>query len=99
MAELEHDPRLIEHLALLHEGNAAAHMRHAAERQHKATDAPQSGWTQHHMLGASGFVVAASYWSQAGAAVAFAKHSPFPDEHLMSTNVVAEHAVSSEKPR
>jgi len=63
MAELEHDPRLIEHLALLHEGNAAAHMRHAAERQHKATDAPQSGWTQHHMLGASGFVVAASYWS------------------------------------
>jgi pyruvate dehydrogenase E1 component alpha subunit len=33
------------------------------------------------------------------AAVAFAKQSPFPDEHLMSTDVVAEHAVSSEKPR
>ena len=31
--------------------------------------------------------------------VAFAKQSPFPDEHLMSTDVVAEHAVASEKPR
>jgi len=33
------------------------------------------------------------------AAVAFAKQSPFPEEHLMSTDVMAEHAVSSEKTR
>jgi hypothetical protein len=62
MPELEHDPRLVERLALMHEGNAMAHMKRAAERQ-EAGDASRSGWTQHQMLAASSFVIAASYWS------------------------------------
>ena len=62
MAELEHDTRLVERLALMHEGNAAMHIARAAE-QRKAGDRPRSGWSQHDMLGASGLAIAASYWS------------------------------------
>jgi hypothetical protein len=62
MLKLEHDPQLIERLALMHEGNAKAHMKRAAE-QHEVGDAPRSGWSQHDVLAASGFVIAASYWS------------------------------------
>lgn len=62
MPELEHDPRLIERLALMHEGNAAVHLKRAAE-QLKLRDRPESRWSQHEMLGASGLAIAASYWS------------------------------------
>ncbi len=64
MLELEHDPHLIERLALMHEGNADAHLKRTAN-QHNDVDAPRSGfiWGQQEMLAASGFVVAASCWS------------------------------------
>jgi hypothetical protein len=63
MPKLELDPQLIERLALTHEGNAIAHISLAAEERREGADAPRPGWAQHHMLGASGFVIAASYWS------------------------------------
>lgn len=62
MPKLEHDPELIERLARMHEGNAVAHMKRAAE-WHENSDVPRLGWSQHQMLAASGFVIAASYWS------------------------------------
>ena len=62
MAPLEHDPKLIERLAVAHEGNAAAHLR-SAEDQAKHSEARRPGWNQHQMLGASSLAIAASYWS------------------------------------
>lgn len=62
MPELGHDQRLIERLALMHEGNAAMHVKRAAE-QLEVGNAPRSRWSQHYMLAASSFVIAASYWS------------------------------------
>jgi hypothetical protein len=62
MAQLEHDPKLIERLALAYTGNAAAHL--------ELTEAPLHdreiltfGGSQHELLGASSLVIAASYWS------------------------------------
>ena len=67
MPELEHDRRLIERLALVHEANAAVHAKCAVDQregdQREGDDARRSGWTQHEMLAASGLVIAASYWS------------------------------------
>ena len=62
MANLEHDPELIERMARVYAGNAAAHFK-AAEQYHRPTNGPRSEWTQHGMLGASGLAIAASYWS------------------------------------
>jgi hypothetical protein len=62
MPELEHEPELIDRLARVHEGNAVAHLKRAAE-QHEIDAAPRMGWSQHLMLAASGFVISASYWS------------------------------------
>jgi hypothetical protein len=63
MPELEHDRRLIENLALLHEANAALHSKYAAEQGHTDETLGRPRLSQHEMLAASGFVVAASYWS------------------------------------
>jgi hypothetical protein len=62
MPELEHAPGLIDRLARVHEGNAAAHLTRAAD-QHEAGAAPSLAWSQHLMLAASGLVISASYWS------------------------------------
>jgi hypothetical protein len=64
MPELEHNPQLIGRLASMHEGNAAAHLK-VAGAQHDADAAgrPEADWGPHMMLAASGFVIAASYWS------------------------------------
>jgi hypothetical protein len=61
MPEMEHNPKLVERLARMHEGNAVAHMKRAAQ-PHEA-DASRPGWSQDQMLAASSFVIAASYWS------------------------------------
>lgn len=63
MPELEHDRQLIKNLALAHEANAALHSKYAAEQRqtHEALERPRL--SQHEMLAASGFVIAASYWS------------------------------------
>src|SRR6266702_1617380 len=60
MPKLEHDPQLIERLALMQEGNATAHLRSAGKQ---AGGAPRSRWSKHEMLAASSLVIAASYWS------------------------------------
>jgi hypothetical protein len=62
MPELEHDRELIDRLARMHEGNAVAHVNRAAEQREEGV-VPRTGWSQHQMLAASGFVIAASYWS------------------------------------
>jgi hypothetical protein len=62
MPNLAHDKRLIEVLALVHEGNAKAKMRVGSESQ-KAGEVQRKGWAQHTMLSASSFVIAASCWS------------------------------------
>ncbi len=62
MLKLEHDPQLIERLALMQEGNATAHLR-IAEKQQEAVGAPRARWSKHEMLAASSLVIAASYWS------------------------------------
>lgn len=62
MPELEHDRELIERLALVHEANATDHVQRAVEAR-TAAAAPRGGWSQHEMLAASGFALAASYWS------------------------------------
>jgi hypothetical protein len=47
----------------VHEANAALHLKYVAERlqTHERLERPQL--SQHEMLAASGFVIAASYWS------------------------------------
>jgi hypothetical protein len=52
---------LIQRLALVHEGNAAVHLRRTPEQY--ATSAGPHSWSQHEMLAASSMVIAASYWS------------------------------------
>lgn len=62
MAELQHDRRLVERLAVVYEGSAALHADRAQsekERRHVAFNQ----WSQHEMLAASDMAVAASYWS------------------------------------
>jgi hypothetical protein len=60
--ELEHDPKLVERLALMQEGNAKMNLRLASEKD-QSENTRQSRLTQHFMLAASGFAIAASYWS------------------------------------
>ena len=59
MIEIEHDYQLVEMLAATTEGNARAHRARMKEER----DRNRLGWTRHEMLAASGFAVAASYWS------------------------------------
>ncbi|MES1240849.1 MAG: hypothetical protein ABUT39_04460 [Acidobacteriota bacterium] len=64
MAELAYDSELVERLAIVNEGNAAVHLERAEQQRGKREEAKAgSKWSQHEMLAASGFVLAASYWS------------------------------------
>jgi hypothetical protein len=63
MPELEHNRRLIENLAMVNEANAALHIRDATEQLDVSRETRKPRWSQHEMLAASGFVIAASYWS------------------------------------
>jgi hypothetical protein len=58
--ELEQDPLLIERLALIHEGNAAAHAHRTAG---SPNDLSRGYWSTRKMLAASSSVIAASYWA------------------------------------
>jgi|SRR5579864_395643 len=62
MAAREYDSRLIERLALMYQGNAAAHfssVRHPEVNRDKSL----RRWSRHEMLAASSLTLAASYWS------------------------------------
>lgn len=63
MVKSEHNPELVERLAQMHEGNAAAHLKLATEQQYERKDGARSRWTGHQMVAASALVIAASYWS------------------------------------
>jgi hypothetical protein len=60
--EMEYNSKMIERLALLHQGNASAHLNRIPEGRERR-DSHRSGWTQQSMLAASGLAIAASYWS------------------------------------
>jgi hypothetical protein len=62
MADREHDEELNIRLAETTEGNAHYHDAHAQEEERSDEELP-SRWSQHRMLAASGFAIAASYWS------------------------------------
>jgi hypothetical protein len=63
MPELEHDRQRIEILALVHEANAALHFKYVTEQREAHEGSQRPRFSQHEMLGASSFVIAASYWS------------------------------------
>ncbi len=61
MKEIEFDLRLIQRVALMHEGNAMAHIKR--DEQRERGDNVRAAWSPHAMLAASSVVIAASYWS------------------------------------
>jgi hypothetical protein len=63
MPELQHNRRMVETLALITEANAALHFKSVAEQLGLGEWIQRPSWSQHEMLAASGFAVAASYWS------------------------------------
>jgi hypothetical protein len=63
MPELQHNRRMVKNLALITEANAALHFKSAAEQLGSREWIQRPAWSQHEMLAASGFAVAASYWS------------------------------------
>jgi hypothetical protein len=63
MPKLQHNRQMVKNLALITEANAALHLKSAAEQSLSLEGTQRSAWSQHEMLAASGFAVAASYWS------------------------------------
>jgi hypothetical protein len=58
--ELQHDRELVEMMATTAEGNAWVHRQLMGSHEERRN---RTAWSQHEMLAASGFIVAASYWS------------------------------------
>lgn len=68
MQEIELDREFVKRLAVMHQGNATAHLNRV--RKNLSNERTIMAWTQHEMLGASGLVISASLWSLVDAAKA-----------------------------